>query len=58
MVTANVEKLIGFHSGNLLSQLAKKFGGKGGGQDKSAQGQIPLPPDGAESLLAWIAEQK
>ncbi len=58
MVTANVEKLIGFHSGNLLSQLAKKFGGKGGGQDKSAQGQIPLPPDGAESLMAWIAEQK
>jgi alanyl-tRNA synthetase len=57
MVTANPEKIKNFHCGKFLSSLCTHFGGKGGGQEKSAQGQLALPAEGHESVLNWVKSQ-
>jgi len=40
LITADDQKLKGFHSGNLLKDLTQSLGGRGGGQARTAQGSL------------------
>ncbi|NCN26610.1 alanine--tRNA ligase [bacterium] len=57
MVTVDPHTLKGFHAGSFLKELVAQFGGKGGGQDKSAQGQLQLPQGGVDELVKWVKSQ-
>jgi len=40
LITADENRLKGFHSGDLLKKLTEKLGGRGGGQARTAQGSF------------------
>lgn len=55
LVTSDTDKLPNAHAGNLLKDLAAAFGGRGGGQAQTAQGQLPNIKE-AQEILAWASK--
>jgi alanyl-tRNA synthetase len=53
LVTVDSKKLPDIHSGNLLKQLLTHFGGRGGGQAQTAQGQTPGKVLTVEEITQW-----
>lgn len=56
LVTVDNQKLPQAHAGNLLKEIATAFGGRGGGQAQTAQGQLPVLADVAAALSEWAAK--
>lgn len=55
LVTAT---LPGFHSGNFLKNLTGALGGRGGGQDRTAQGMLSIDATQAPAAVEkWLGEQ-
>lgn len=60
LITADEQKLVGFHSGELLKDLAAALGGRGGGQARTAQGSLEGANAGqnAQSVLGFLKNHR
>ncbi len=56
LATADLKNSPDFHAGNFLKELLAHFGGRGGGQAHSAQGQIPGKHLNPEEIIAWASK--
>ncbi len=55
LVTSDLKE---FHSGNFVRDITKALGGRGGGQDRTAQGVLTLDADKASAAIEkWLESQ-
>jgi alanyl-tRNA synthetase len=53
LVTVDSAQLPNAHAGNFLKELTQALGGRGGGQQQTAQGQVQTGGGGAQKILEW-----
>lgn len=58
LVSLDPSSTKGLHAGDILKALMKDFGGRGGGQAQTAQGQIPGKTITPEEVIKWSENQK
>jgi alanyl-tRNA synthetase len=56
LVTADTKTLADFHSGDFLKKLVSHFGGRGGGQAQTAQGQVPGKNLSITEVSEWVSK--